>query len=151
MMDKKKWFVLLTLVLFGVAFLSPRASGQADVDAAKILKVYPIGKIVKKEKRVFIRVDKKFERGLMGMDKLSSVMVIYWFDRNDTLEKRSILQVHPRGNMNNPLTGVFATHSPVRPNLIGVSRCKIISVKGNIIEIDDIDAFDGSPVIDLKS
>jgi tRNA (Thr-GGU) A37 N-methylase len=53
--------------------------------------------------------------------------------------------------MSNPLTGVFATHSPARPNLIGVSRSKIISVKGNIIEIDDIDAFDGSPVIDLKS
>jgi len=151
MMDKKKWFVLLTLVLLGVAFLSPGAFAQEDVDAAKVFKVYPIGKIVKKDGRTFVVIDKKFEPGLLGMDKLPSVNVIYWFDRNDTPDKRSILQVHPRGDMNNPLTGVFATHSPVRPNLIAISRCKIISVQGNIIEIDDIDAFDGSPVIDLKS
>jgi len=128
-----------------------RAFCESDVGETKGLKVYPIGKVVKTDGRAFIVTDKKFEAGLLGMDRLSSVMVIYWFDRNDTAEKRSILQVHPRGNLNRPLTGVFATHSPVRPNLIGVSRCKIISVKGNIIEIDDIDALDGSPVIDIKS
>ena len=69
----------------------------------------------------------------------------------DTPEKRSILQVHPRGNVENPIRGVFATHAPVRPNLIAISRCKIITVKNNIIEIDDIDAFSGSPVLDLKN
>ena len=95
-------------------------------------------------------LDKKYEPGLLGLDGFSSVTVIYWFDRNDTPKKRSILQIHPRGNMKNPLTGVFATHSPVRPNLIGVSRCRIISVKNNIIEVEGIDAFPGSPVIDLK-
>jgi tRNA (Thr-GGU) A37 N-methylase len=61
-----------------------------------------------------------------------------------------MLQVHPRRNPDNPLTGVFATHSPVRPNLIGVTRCGIINVRENVIEVDEIDAFDGSPVIDLK-
>jgi tRNA-Thr(GGU) m(6)t(6)A37 methyltransferase TsaA len=150
-MDKKKWFLLLNMLLIGVAFVSARADDQSDVDIAKVLKVYPIGKIVKKDGRTFVVIEKKFEPGLLGMDRLSSVTVIYWFDRNDTSAKRSILQVHPRKNMENPLTGVFATHSPVRPNLIGISRCKIVSVQGNIIEIDDIDAFDGSPVIDLKS
>ena len=150
-MDKRNWFVLLTLILIGVIFVSARASGKEKVDAGKALKVYPIGKIVKKEGRTFVVIEKKFEPGLLGMDRLSSVTVIYWFDRNDTSAKRSILQVHPRGNMENPLTGVFATHSPVRPNLIGISRCKIISVQGTVIEIEDIDAFDGSPVIDLKS
>ncbi|MHC4463765.1 MAG: TrmO family methyltransferase domain-containing protein [Planctomycetota bacterium] len=78
------------------------------------------------------------------------VHVVYWFDRNDTPEKRAILQVHPRGDKNNPLTGVFATHSPFRPNLIAISKCDIISIKENMIEIKDIDAFDGSPVLDLK-
>jgi tRNA (Thr-GGU) A37 N-methylase len=48
------------------------------------------------------------------------------------------------------LTGVFATHSPVRPNLVAITQCDIISVKGNVIEIKEIDAFDGSPVLDLK-
>ena len=150
-MNTKKWLVVCALVLMGGLFSMSRALCESDVGEIKALKVYPIGKVVKKDGRNLIVTDKKFDAGLLGIDKLSSIMVLYWFDRNDTPEKRSILQVHPRGNLNNPLTGVFATHSPVRPNLIGVSRCKIISVKGNIIEIDGIDAFDGSPVIDLKS
>jgi tRNA-Thr(GGU) m(6)t(6)A37 methyltransferase TsaA len=150
-MNAIKWFVVCALVLMGVFFSMSRAFCESDVCETKVLKVSPIGKVVKADGRTLIVIDKRFEAGLLGMDRLSYVTVLYWFDRNDAPEKRSVLQVHPRGNMKNPLTGVFATHSPVRPNLIGVSRCKIISIKGNIIEIDDIDAFDGSPVIDLKS
>jgi len=150
-MGTRNWFVVVAFVLIGSPFFTPTTFGQAEVDEAKALKVYPIGKVVKEDGRTFIVLDKKYEPGLLGLDKFSSVTVIYWFDRNDTPKKRSILQVHPRGNMKNPLRGVFATHSPVRPNLIGVSRCRIISIKNNIIEIEDIDAFPGSPVIDLKS
>jgi tRNA (adenine37-N6)-methyltransferase len=150
-MSTKRWLVVYALVLMGIFFSMSKAFCESDVGETKALQVYPIGKVVKKDSRTLIVIDKKFEAGLLRMDRLSSVMVICWFDRNDTPEKRSISQVHPRGNTNDLLTGVFATHSPVRPNLIGVSRCKIISVKSNIIEIDDIDAFDDSPVIDLKS
>jgi len=113
-------------------------------------KAYPIGKVEKKDRRTFIVLDKEYEAGLKGLEEHSYVHVVYWFDRNDTPEKRAILQVHPRADMNNPLTGVFATHSPFRPNLIAISRCDIISIKENVIEIKDIDAFDGSPVLDLK-
>ena len=112
--------------------------------------VHPIGKVVKKGGRTFIELEKKYEAGLKGLEKHSYVHVVYWFDRNDTPEKRSILQVNPRGDRKNPLTGVFATHSPFRPNLIAISRCDIITIKENVIEIKDIDAFDGSPVVDLK-
>ena len=65
-------------------------------------------------------------------------------------ENRRILQVHPRRNPKNPLTGVFATRSPVRPNLIAMSTCRIESIQGTAIKIDDIDARDGTPVIDIK-
>ena len=112
--------------------------------------VYSIGRIEKKDSHTFIVIDKEYEPGLKGLDKHNYVTVLYWFDRNDTLEKRAILQVYPRGNKKNPLTGVFATHSPVRPNLIAISQCDIISIKKNVIEIKEIDAFDGSPVLDLK-
>ena len=112
--------------------------------------VYPIGQVVRQDDKTMIVLDKKFEPGLLGLDKHKHVHVVYWFDKNDTPEKRSILQVHPRGNRSNPLTGVFATHSPFRPNLIAISRCEVISVTDNIIEIKDIDAFDNTPVIDLK-
>jgi len=77
------------------------------------------------------------------------VQVFWWFDRNDTPQKRAILQVHPRGNPQNPLTGVFACRAPVRPNLIALSLCKIVSVKGNV-EVEKIDAFEGTPILDLK-
>ena len=113
-------------------------------------KAYPIGKVEKKDRRTFIVLYKEYEAGLKGLENHSYVHVVYWFDRNDTPEKRAILQVHPRKDKNNPLTGVFATHSPFRPNLIAISRCDIISIKENVIEIKDIDAFDGSPVLDLK-
>jgi tRNA (adenine37-N6)-methyltransferase len=78
------------------------------------------------------------------------VLVFWWFDKNDTPQKRSRLQVHPRGNKNNPLTGVFACRSPARPNLIGLSLCWILSVKNNVVEIEKIDAFEGTPILDLK-
>jgi tRNA-Thr(GGU) m(6)t(6)A37 methyltransferase TsaA len=77
-------------------------------------------------------------------------VVLFWFDQNDTAEKRRVLQVHPRKDPHNPLTGVFATHSPQRPNLIGLTVCKIISIHGGSIELEDIDALDGTPVMDLK-
>ncbi|KPL20848.1 MAG: hypothetical protein AMJ75_11100 [Phycisphaerae bacterium SM1_79] len=95
-------------------------------------------------------LDKKYQPGLLGLEKHSHVTVVYWFDRNDTPEKRAILQVHPRGNRENPLTGVFATRSPFRPNLIAISKCNIISIQENVIEVEQIDAFDNSPVLDLK-
>jgi len=142
---------VFVFVLIGSPFFTSTTFGQAEAKQAGALKVFPIGKVVKEDGRTFIVLDKKYEPGLLGLDNFSSVTVIYWFDRNDTPKKRSILQVHPRGNNKNPLRGIFATHSPVRPNLIGVSRCKIISVKNNIIEVENIDAFHGSPVIDLKN
>ena len=60
------------------------------------------------------------------------------------------MQVHPRGNPHNPLTGVFATRSPRRPNLVALSLCRVVAIKENIIEIGGIDAFDQTPVIDIK-
>jgi tRNA-Thr(GGU) m(6)t(6)A37 methyltransferase TsaA len=76
--------------------------------------------------------------------------VLYWFDRNDTPEKRNIFQVHPRGNKKNPLTGVFACRAPVRPNLIALSLCRILSVRDNIVYIENIDALNNSPILDIK-
>jgi tRNA (Thr-GGU) A37 N-methylase len=48
------------------------------------------------------------------------------------------------------LTGVFATRSPVRPNLIGLTACRILKVEGNTVEVEGLDAKDGSPIVDLK-
>ena len=142
------------LVLFFLGVWSVGTDRAAEDEKEKMVKnytVYPIGWVRKTEGRTTIVVDKKYQDGLMGLEKFPEVWVLYWFDRNDTPEKRSILQVHPGGNKDNPKRGVFATHSPVRPNLIAMTRCKILSVKENTIEIDTIDAFADAPVLDLKN
>ena len=141
----------MALILMSAYFLTSMTFSVAETRESQALNLYPIGKVTKEKGRTFIVLDPKYAPGLMGLDRFSHVTVLYWFDRNDTPQKRAILQVHPRGNPKNPLRGVFATHSPVRPNLIGVSRCRIISVQENVIEVEGIDAFDGSPVIDLKN
>ena len=113
-------------------------------------KILPIGFIQKEKKKVWIEIDEKYTDALLGLDGFSHINVFYWFDQNDTPENRKMLQVHPRRDRKNPLTGVFATHSPRRPNLIACSLCKILSIQENTIFIDDIDALAGSPVIDIK-
>ncbi len=113
-------------------------------------KIIPIGIVRKTDTAVNIDIFEDYTDGLLGLDGFSHISVLYWFDRNDRADKRRVLQVHPRKDSHNPLSGVFATHSPQRPNLIGLTVCKIRSIKGSLIEIEDIDALDGSPVIDIK-
>mgnify|MGYP000965713131 FL=1 len=122
-----------------------------DPMARETLTLHPIGIVQREGDRTFIVVEEEYAPGLMGLDQFSHVTVLYWFHLNDTPEKRAVLQVHPQGNTANPMRGVFATHSPVRPNLIAISRCKILAVKDNVVEIDSIDAFAGTPVLDLKN
>ena len=93
---------------------------------------------------------KQYSPALLGVDELDTIWVLYWFDRNDTPAQRAILQVHPRGDPRNPLRGVFATRAPVRPNLIALSRCRVLSVQGNVIEVEHIDALTDTPVLDIK-
>lgn len=112
--------------------------------------LHPIGWIQKKENSIAIKIDPLYSDALLGIEGFSHIQVLYWFHENDDPESRNTLQVRPRKNPQNPLTGVFATHAPVRPNLIAVSTCRVESIANNIIKIDDIDARDGSPVIDIK-
>ena len=97
-----------------------------------------------------LRIFDEYVDGLLGLEGWSHLNVFYWFDQNDTPQRRRVLRVHPRGDKQNPLTGVFACRAPVRPNLIALSVCKIILVQGNLVTIDDLDAFDATPVLDLK-
>ena len=112
--------------------------------------MHPIGWIRQAGNDVRIDIDPAFQEGLLGLEGFSHIIVCYWFHENDNAENRQTLRVHPRKNPANPLTGVFATHAPVRPNLIGLSTCRLISVFGTTIRIEAIDARHGTPVIDIK-
>ncbi len=116
----------------------------------RIFEMRPVGTIEKTEESTCIRIREEYADALLGLDGWSHVNVLYWFDRNDEPRRRRILRVHPRGKQENPLTGVFACRAPVRPNLIALSVCRILGVEGSVVTIDEIDAFDGTPVVDLK-
>lgn len=139
----------------GASLLTANMTAQADEasehsSAAASYTMHPIGVVDKTDGATRIRVFDKYADGLLGLDQWSHVNVFYWFDKNDSVEKRGVLQVHPRGDANNPLTGVFACRAPVRPNLIALTVCKIIAIEKNVLVVDAIDAFDATPVIDLK-
>lgn len=120
-------------------------------EAPPEFRMVPIGRVeARKGQPARIVVDAVYADALLGLDQWSHVNVFYWFDKNDVPHKRRILQVHPRGNTANPLTGVFACRSPVRPNLIALTVCRIVAVEKSVVTLDKIDAFDGTPVLDLK-
>ena len=99
---------------------------------------------------VRIEVFPEFAPALKGIEGFSHLWVIYWFHDNDRPESRATLQVHPRRDPANPLTGVFATRAPERPNPIGLTACRLLKVKGTDLEVEGLDARDGSPVLDIK-
>jgi tRNA (adenine37-N6)-methyltransferase len=111
----------------------------------------PIGVVKKEGKVAYLEIYPEFAPALKGLQDFSHLWVIYWFDENNTPEQRQTLQVHPRRDPSNPLTGVFACRAPERPNLIGLTACKIIRVNNNTIEVVNLDARDGSPIVDLKA
>jgi tRNA-Thr(GGU) m(6)t(6)A37 methyltransferase TsaA len=112
--------------------------------------IKPIGFVRLRHERCIIEIMPEYRDAMDGLDGFSHINVLFWFHENDHPEGRSVLKVHPRKDPNNPLTGVFATHSPLRPNLIGVTLCRIEAIDGTRIEVDAIDAREGTPVIDIK-
>lgn len=112
--------------------------------------IFPVGVVRKSEQATRIEIFGPYSGALLGLEGFSHIFVFFWFHENDTPDRRKTLRVHPRNDKENPLTGVFATHSPLRPNLVGLTLCKIKSIRDNHIEIEDIDAIDGTPVIDIK-
>jgi len=74
------------------------------------------------------------------------LLVLTWLDRG----RRDVLAVHPRGDVRNPVLGVFSTRSPDRPNPIGLHRVQVVAVDGTRIRVRNLEAIDGTPVIDVK-
>lgn len=120
------------------------------MSADPVTHIKPIGVVKVEGDRKIIEVRPELAPALDGLKDFSHVWVLFWFHENDRPEERATLRVHPRRNPANPLTGVFATRAPVRPNLIGLTSCRVISVKENLLEVEGLDAHDGSPVLDLK-
>jgi tRNA-Thr(GGU) m(6)t(6)A37 methyltransferase TsaA len=117
---------------------------------APTFEISPVGIIHKTETQTWIAIEAPYRLAMEGLEGFSHINVLFWFHENDHPEGRAVLQVHPRKDPANPLTGVFATHAPLRPNLIGLTLCRIEALDPPRIIIDQIDALDGTPVLDIK-
>ena len=94
----------------------------------------------------WIEIKESVTPALHGIVVGDALIILTWFHRS----ARDVLQVHPRGEIENPLTGVFATRSPDRPNPIGLHRVTVREINGNRLKVGPIEAIDGTPVIDIK-
>ena len=88
----------------------------------------------------------EYAEGLADLHVGAEVIVLTWFDRAD----RTVLATRPRDDPANPLTGVFATRSPDRPNPVGLHRVRIRARDGLRLRVGPLEALDGTPVVDLK-
>jgi tRNA-Thr(GGU) m(6)t(6)A37 methyltransferase TsaA len=94
-----------------------------------------------------IALREEFAEALDGIERFSHIVVLYWFHLS---EEPTSLKVHPRGDPRNPLRGIFATCSPVRPNPLGMTTVRLLERQGNELRVQGLDAVDGTPVVDIK-
>jgi tRNA-Thr(GGU) m(6)t(6)A37 methyltransferase TsaA len=86
------------------------------------------------------------QAGLDGVVVGDEIIILTWLHEAD----RSVLRVHPRGDLSRPEAGVFSTRAPSRPNPIGLHRVRVLDIDGVRVHVSALEAIDGTPVIDLK-
>jgi tRNA-Thr(GGU) m(6)t(6)A37 methyltransferase TsaA len=95
----------------------------------------------------WVELDPSVEDGLLGIEPGQEVILITWLHQS----ARDTLQVYPKWNPELPLTGVFLTRSPDRPNPLGLHRVRILEVDGTRLKVGPLEAIDGTPVVDIKA
>jgi tRNA-Thr(GGU) m(6)t(6)A37 methyltransferase TsaA len=93
-----------------------------------------------------IEVLPPYRKALHRMEVGDEIIVITWLHR----AQRDVIKVHPRGDRSRPLTGVFSTRSPDRPNPLGLHRVKVLKVDPGRLCVGPVEAIDGTPVVDIK-
>ena len=94
----------------------------------------------------WVEVAPSAAQAMVGIEAGDELFVLTWLHR----AQRDVLQVHPRGRREIPLTGVFATRSPDRPNPVGLHRVSVLEVSALGLRVAPIEAIDGTPVVDIK-
>ena len=110
-----------------------------------------IGRVTKQEEDIStIIIDPKFCKGLYQLDMYKQIIVLYWFHQRDNNNHRNVLRVVPRRHGETEERGVFASRSPSRPNPIGLTQVEMISLNECTLAVKGLDAFEGSPILDIK-
>ncbi len=115
--------------------------------------IVPVGFVRKNEEKTWIEILEKYKDAILYLDRFSHIITLWWISGKDNENDRSILQAKAmirNATREPPKSGVFATRAPVRPNPIGLTTVKLLKIEGNKIYIDRTDAFDNTPIIDIK-
>jgi tRNA-Thr(GGU) m(6)t(6)A37 methyltransferase TsaA len=96
-----------------------------------------------------IILNSDLEQALEGVEDFSHLFILYWLHEISRKNKER-LKTHPRGRKDMPLLGIFATRTPHRPNPIGLTLVELLKVNGFILTVRGLDAFDGTPILDIK-
>ena len=96
-----------------------------------------------------IMLDESYSGGLKGLEDFSHVIVLYYLDKA-SFDKEKHLQRHPQNRDDMPLVGIFSQRGKDRPNTIGMTSVKVVSVGENTLTVKGLDAIDGTPVLDIK-
>jgi len=122
------------IVLNPIGYVRPAAVGDEVKDKTHLSKIV---------------INDEFAEALDGVNEFSHVFVLFWL-HGVSEEQRKTLKVHPRGRRDLPLLGVFATRTMLRPNPVGLTLVELVKVEGNVLTVRGLDAFDGTPVLDIK-
>ncbi len=123
---------------------------KIDIKPIGFVKTKAIGKEVRDKGGVSEIVFRKDLVGALdGIEDFSHLFVIFWM-HEISKEERRIIKVHPRGRSDMPLLGAFATRTRLRPNPLGLTLVELLEVEGNVVTVRGLDAFDGTPVLDIK-
>ncbi len=114
------------------------------------VKTTAIGDEVKDKNRTSeIVLNPELTPALQGITEYSHAFILFWLNQV-TAEQRKILKIHPRGRKDLPLRGIFAVRTNLRPNPIGLTLVELIKVEDNVLTVRGLDAFNGTPVLDIK-
>ncbi len=96
-----------------------------------------------------IILDDRYTPALKGIEDYSHIIILFWMNEISSVN-REVLQMHPRGRKDISLVGIFATRNKSRPNPIGLAVVELTAKKDNVLKVKGLDAFDGTPVLDIK-
>ena len=100
-----------------------------------------------RETKSTIIISEEYQDALYRLEEFSHIEVLFYLHEMDQSFKT---QIHPTGNPEYPLVGAFATRTPNRPGKIGLTKCRLLNIEGNKVRVKGLDAFNGSPVLDIK-
>jgi tRNA-Thr(GGU) m(6)t(6)A37 methyltransferase TsaA len=115
--------------------------------------IVQIGQVMRENGHTYLAIDAPYRPALKQLEHFGYVQVLWWFSQFQDDYYRQVLESKPPYDKDAPVTGVFASRSPVRPNPIALTTAEVLDVdqENGLVQIGNIDAFDDTPILDLKA